>query len=93
MTAPCPRVHHYGTKGGDGPTAGRASELLRSPSTGLTKRVFKGQRWLVVSQMNEADECTLTAFKTEDVARSVCRRVGGLGYEVHYVEEAEVVHA
>lgn len=91
MSDPCPRT--YGMRGGDGPTAGKRAEVLRSPSTGLTKSVFKGQRWLVVSQMDEAAECTLTAFKDEDTARRVSARLPGLGYEVHYVERAEVVAA
>lgn len=81
----------YGQKGGTGPTAGKRGEMLRSPSTGLTKRVFKGQRWLVVSQKDEQSRATLCAFTTVDKAKRCSDGCHRLGYEVHYVERAEVL--
>jgi hypothetical protein len=81
----------YGCKGGTSATAGKQAEVLRSPSTGLTKRVFKGQRWLVVSQKDEAARCTICAFTTIDRAKRCSDNAHKLGFEVHYVERAEVL--
>lgn len=67
------------------------AEYVRSPSTGMTRRVFKGQRWLVVAQENEAAPCDLLAFETHEKAKRVCDRLGRLGLEVHYVEQVEQV--
>ena len=79
----------YGQRGGDAPTAGRKAETLRSPSTGLTKRVFFGQRWLVISQRDENDKPLVTAWHDEDGARENCARIKDC--DVHFVERAEVV--
>lgn len=78
----------YGQRDGEGPTRGRKAETLISPSTGLRKRVFFGQRWLVMSQRDENDEPLLTAWHTEDKAREHCDGIRNC--EVHYVERAEV---
>jgi hypothetical protein len=83
----------YGQKGGDSPTAGKRAETLRSPTTGLTKRVFKGQRWLVIAQQNEAAPCDLLAFESQERAKRCSDGCYRLGYDVHYVEQAEVVSA
>lgn len=67
------------------------SEIIRSPSTGLTKRVFKGQRWIVISQRDEADKTWLFAFTDREQAErtnDACYRGGD---QVHYIEQAEVV--
>jgi hypothetical protein len=69
------------------------AEIVRSPSTGMSRRVFKGQRWLVVAQMDEAAPCDLLAFQTREKAQRVSDRCYKLGCEVHYVERAEVVSA
>lgn len=66
------------------------AERVRSPSTGMMRRVFKGQRWLVVAQMDEKSPCDLLAFETEEKAKRVSDRCYRLGCEVHYVERAEV---
>jgi hypothetical protein len=69
----------------------RKADIVESPSTGMRRRVFKGQRWLVVAQMDESAPCDLLAFETEDKARRVSDRCRRLGCEVHYVERAKVV--
>lgn len=69
----------------------RKADIVESPSTGMRRRVYKGQRWLVVAQMDEQSPCDLMAFETEEKARRVSYRCHGLGCEVHYVEEAKVI--
>lgn len=81
----------YGCKGGTGATAGKRAEVLRSPSTGMTKRVFKGQRWLVIAQMDEGDSTHIWAYPSYERAQRASIGCFGLGYEVHYVEKAELV--
>lgn len=69
----------------------RKSETIRSPSTGMTKRVFKGQRWIVISQRDERDKTWMLAFSdraTADRINDECYRQGDV---VHYVEAAELV--
>lgn len=80
----------FGKRGGTSATAGKRGEVLRSPSTGMTKRVFKGQRWLVVQQRDENDKCFLSAFNNEETAKRCSDGAHRLGYEVHYIERAEV---
>jgi hypothetical protein len=67
------------------------AELIRSPSTGLTKRVFKGQRWIVISQRDETDKTWLFAFGDEATAKRINDACYRNGDEVHYIEQAEVV--
>jgi uncharacterized protein YcgI (DUF1989 family) len=70
---------------------GRRADIVQSPSTGMTRRVFKGQRWLVVAQMDEQSPCDLLAFETREKAQRVSERCRKLGCEVHYVEPAVVL--
>lgn len=81
----------YGQRGGEGPTVGKQAETLRSPSTGRTKKVFQGQRWLVIAQKNEQSPLDITAFRSEEHAKRISDGCYRLGYQVHYVEEAEVL--
>jgi hypothetical protein len=67
------------------------ADIVESPSTGMRRRVFKGQRWLVVAQQAETAPCDLLAFETEEKAKRVSDRCYRLGYEVHYVEQAKVI--
>jgi hypothetical protein len=67
------------------------ADIVESPSTGMRRRVFNRQRWLVVAQMDEASPCDLLAFETEEKAKRVSNRCHKLGCEVHYVERAIVV--
>lgn len=69
------RHSNYGERGGDSPTAGRAAEMIEARVGGETfrKRVFKGQRWMVVVQDDEHDKPCVMAFVTEEQARNVAR--------------------
>jgi hypothetical protein len=67
------------------------AEILRSPSTGATRRVFKGQRWLVVSQHDEQSPTDLLAFGTRAEADHMVARLHRFGGLVHYVEQADLV--
>ena len=68
-----------------------ASEIIRSPSTGLTRRTTIGKRWIVIVQQDEADECEMLTFATEEKARACCRSIGSRFTPlVHYVEAAIV---
>lgn len=73
----------------------RRVQIVRSPSTGLTRRTFKAKEWGVVVQNDETASAELLIFLTEEVARRVCRAMGASRNppppEVHYVERLEVV--
>lgn len=68
------------------------AQIVRSPSTGLTRRTFIAKEWGVVLQQDETARCDLLTFKSEAKAREVCTAIGRqFGPEVHYVERLEVV--
>lgn len=56
----------YGTKGGTSATAGRKAETICAEVFGqtYTKRVFFGQRFLVVSQADADSEPMISAWPT-----------------------------
>lgn len=70
------------------------SELIRSPSTGITRRTTIGKRWIVISQIDESAPCDMLTFATVEQAErcndSLYRAFRPL---VHYVERAEQVSA
>ena len=69
-----------------------ASELIRSPSTGLTRRTTIGKRWLVVFQQDEASKCELLTFASREKAEQCSNRLyRSFRPDVHYVEQAESV--
>lgn len=72
-------------------TQAQKSETLRSPSTGLTRRAFKGQRWLVVSQHDEQSPTDLLAFVTRTEADHMVGRLHRHGGVVQYAEPAQVL--
>lgn len=66
-------------RGGTSATAGRKSQLLRDPRNGHTKRVFFGQRYLVISLSNGGDgKPLITAWRTqEEAARAAASQRAG----------------
>lgn len=85
MTAPA----RYGQKGGDGPTRGRRAETLRDPVSGLTKRVFFGQRYLLVQQADEASKPLVRAYHSREAAETQLRRDRRFNLTVEYVSRAQ----
>lgn len=68
------------------------TELIRSPSTGLTRRTTTGKRWLVICQQDESDKCEMLTFATRERAERCSDHLyRAFRPDVHYVEQAEVV--
>ncbi len=71
------------------------AHIVRSPSTGMTRRTFVAKEWGVIVQQDEAAPAELLIFPTEAKARAVCRAMGVSRSpsppDVHYVERLEVV--
>lgn len=68
------------------------SELIRSPSTGMTRRTTIGKRWIVIVQQDESDRCDMLTFATREKAeRCNDHLYRAFRPEVHYVERAEQV--
>lgn len=71
------------------------AQIVRSPSTGLTRRTFKAKEWGVIVQNDEASPAELLIFPSEAKAQAVCHAMGVSRNppppEVHYVERLEVV--
>ena len=68
------RTNKYGTRGGTSRTAGRKAETVHFP-LGLTKRVFFGQRWGVISQPDENSKLHIYMHATEAEAEACYRRI------------------
>jgi hypothetical protein len=67
------------------------SQIIRSPSTGMTRRTTIGKEWIVICQMDEAAKCDMLTFKNEATARRVNDSLyRAFRPDVHYVERAEV---
>lgn len=88
----------YGRKGGEGATRGRKAELVRDPTSGLTKRVFFGQRWGLVQQQDQDAKPLFRVFHTQAEAQKLlddwhryCVSRGEDPPMVEYVVECEVV--
>ena len=79
-------MNGHGKKGGTGATAGRKAEVvvLDTPAGRFTKRVFFGQRWMVVLQFEENDAGIVTAFHTEAEAKAQCDHATARGYMVAF---------
>lgn len=73
----------YGQRGGIGPHTGRRAEVIVSACGQYRKRVFNGQRWLVVTQRGETDAEHVMAFGDE----AECERQVGLSHRF-----GEMVH-
>jgi hypothetical protein len=74
-----------GQRGGTGFTAGRRSEVIASKCGTYRKRVFKGQRWLLVSRSDECDKLNIESYQTKEraeVSNDFCYKQG---YLVHFV--------
>lgn len=70
------------------------AEIIRSPSTGMTRRTFGGKRWLVICQRDENAVCDMLTFATRERAeRCNDSLYRSFRPDVHYVERAEVVSA
>ncbi len=67
-----------------------SATFLRSPSTGITRRAYKGQRWLVVSQHDEDSPVDVLAFGDRPAAEHMVGRLHRFGGMVQFAEEAEV---
>ncbi len=71
------------------------AQIVRSPSTGLTRRTFVAKEWGVVVQDDETKPAELLIFPTEAKALTVCRAMGASRNPpppmVHYVERLEVL--
>lgn len=74
----------FGKRGGTGATAGRKAETIAATIAGTTyrKRVFFGQRFIVVSQY-EGQKPVITAHHTQAVAERQSEEARKLGYEFH----------
>jgi hypothetical protein len=72
------------------------AQIVRSPSTGLSRRTFVAKEWGVIVQNDEASPAEMLIFPTEAKAQAVCRSMGFSRNppppEVHYVERLEIVH-
>lgn len=79
----------YGKRGGTSATAGRKSETISVSIAGDTyrKRVFFGQRFIVVSQ-HEGQPPVVTAHHTQEQAERQSEEARRLGYEFHAWAEA-----
>ncbi|MCE2922272.1 MAG: hypothetical protein LW837_20295 [Roseomonas sp.] len=65
--------------------------IVRSPSTGLARRTYRGKQWGVIVQQDETSTCELLIFKTEAKAQKVCTAIGNLSAPlVHYVEKLKI---
>ena len=71
--------------------ARRKSEVIVSPCGKFRERVFKGQRYMVIAQMDEHSKPLVTCFNTREQAERVDESCYRLGYEAHYIVQAEVV--
>jgi hypothetical protein len=85
-------VSPYGKKGGTGATAGRKAEMIEAEIAGTLyrKRVFFGQRFLVVSQRANDPKPLVTAWHTEEEARYRDEEARRLGCEFHAWSAAAV---
>lgn len=69
-------------------------ELIRSPSTGMTRRTTIGKRWIVICQQDENAPCDMLIFATREKAeRCNDNLYRAFRPMVHYVEQAEQVPA
>jgi hypothetical protein len=70
--------------------------IVRSPSTGLTRRTFVAKEWGVIVQEDEKTPAELLIFKTEDKAQACCRSMGTSRNPpppmVHYVERLDITN-
>lgn len=68
-----------------------SSQIIRSPSTGMTRRTTVGKEWIVICQQDEAAPCDMLTFKTREQAERVNDRLyRAFRPDVHYVERAVV---
>lgn len=83
----------YGEKGGTSATAGRKSETIVAVIAGeeYRKRVFFGQRFLVVSQRESEPKPFVTAWHTQGEAEFRSEEARRLGCEFHAWAEGSVI--
>lgn len=79
----------YGQRGGESPTAGKRGETIYA--LGYTKRVYKGQRWMVILQRDEQDKPLVLAFQTEAKALQQVDSARADGYAVTFYKQAELL--
>jgi hypothetical protein len=78
----------YGRKGGTSATAGKRAETIVD-RCGTRKRVFHGQRWLLVQQRDEADKPIIRAYHSEeDATERMIRDRERFKFMVEYVSPA-----
>ena len=81
----------YGQRGGIGPTGGRKLETIASSCGHYRKRVYNGQRWLMVSQKDELGTVHIDAHQTKESAERASEYCYRQGFMVHFVVPAEPI--